>query len=187
MKKVIIFPFIYIIFLLILGTLYLIWPNTLSLIKITEIGLSLPVLLVIFLCYFICVYYDPIYKYLDEMILFKTHWVEISRQKKSAETNNGKIKMAAYENIINALFKERKEYIDKTTEKDSKIKFLERKVVDWMVLYADIFLVLKTKNILRNICDATSVNMLFLHEFFVSMKICVFRSIRTAIPKASGH
>ena len=139
MKKVMIFPFIYIIVLLILGTLYLIWPNTLSLIKVTEIGLSWPVLLVIFLCYFICVYYDPIYNYLDEMTFFKTPYVEISRQKKAIETNSNSIKLA-YKNITNVLFKERKEYINKAMEKDEKIKLLEKKAVDWMFAYANIFL-----------------------------------------------
>lgn len=172
MKKVMIFPFIYIIALLILGTLHLIWPDTLSLslIKVTEIGLSWPVLLVIFLCYFICVYYDPIYNYLDEMTFFKTPYVEISRQKKATETNNSKNKMA-YENIIKALFEERKEYIDKTTEKDTKIKFLEKNAVDWMFLYASIFLVPKTKAILGKICDLSSIDMELLHGHFASMKI----------------
>lgn len=171
MKKVMIFPFIYIIVLLILGTLHLFWPNTLSLIKITEIGLSWPVLLVIFLCYFICVYYDPIYDYLKELRSIKTPWGETSRQEKATETNISKIEMAAYENIIQALFKERKEYIDKTTEKDKKISFLEKKAADWMFLYANIFLVLNTKIILEKICNASSINKESLHAFFVSMKI----------------
>ncbi len=170
MKKVMIFPFIYIIVLLILGTLYLIWPNTLSLIKVTEIGLSWPVLLVIFLCYFICVYYDPIYNYLDEMTFFKTPYVEISRQKKAIETNSNTIKLA-YKNITNVLFKERKEYINKAMEKDEKIKLLEKKAVDWMFAYANIFLASKTKIILGKICNASSINMEFLHALFVSMKI----------------
>ena len=106
MKKYMIFPIIYIIVLLVLSTLHLIWPNTLSLIKVTEIGLSLPVLLVIFLCYFICVYYDPIHDYLNEMILLKTPYIEISRQKKATEANGNSIKLA-YKNIIDALFIER--------------------------------------------------------------------------------
>ena len=116
MKKVMIFPFIYILALLGLGMLHLIWPSALSLIKVTKIGLSWPVLLVIFLCYFICIYYDPIYDYLKEIRSIKTPWGETSRQEKATETNSSKIKMA-YENIIKALFEERKEYIDKTTEK----------------------------------------------------------------------
>lgn len=74
--------------------------------------------------------------------------------------------MAAYENIINALFKERKEYIDKTTEKDIKIKLSEKKAVDWMFAYANIFLVSKTKIILGKICSATNINMEVLHTFF---------------------
>lgn len=170
MKKVMIFPFIYIIVLLILGTLYLIWPNTLSLIKITEIGLSWPVLLVIFLCYFICIYYDPIHDYLKEIRSIKTPWGETSRQEKATETNGNNINLA-YKKIIDVLFKERKEYIDKTTEKELKIKFLEERAVYWMVLYANIFLVLKTKIILEKICNATSTTMDFLHALFVSMKI----------------
>jgi len=179
MKKVMIFPFIYIIVLLILGGLYIIWPNTLSLIKITEIGLSWPVLLVIFLFYFVCAYYDPIYTYLNEIQTIKTPWGETLRQKKSVETNNGKIKIAAYENIINALFKERKEYLGKTTEKDAKIKFLEKKVVDWMIMYANIFLVLKTKKILEIICNAASINTEFLKTLFFNMKINEQEGINT--------
>lgn len=177
MKKVMIFPFIYIIILLILGALYLIWPNTSSLIKITEIGLSWPVLLVIFLCYFICVYYSPIYNYLNEIAIIKTPWGEALRQEKAVETNDSKIKMEAYEKIIDALFKERKEYIDKTTEKDIKINFLEKKAVDWMFLYANVFLVLKTKKILEKICNAPTLNMEFLHALFVNMQISEQESI----------
>jgi len=171
MKKVMIFPVIYIIVLLILGTLHLIWPkNFISLIKVTEIGLSWPVLLVMFLCNFIYIYYDPIYNYLNEMDWFKTRWLETSRQKKSA-TNNSKIKMAAYENIIDKLFEEKKGYKNKTMEKDKEIKLLRKKEADWIVAYANIFLEDKTKLILETIYNRERVDIESFNKLCLSMKI----------------
>ena len=70
---------------------------------------------------------DPIYAYLNEIQIIKTPWGETLRQMKSVESNNGKIKIEAYENIIHALFKERNEYIDKTTEKDKKNRIFRKK------------------------------------------------------------
>jgi hypothetical protein len=171
MKKVMIFPFFYIIVLLILGTLYLIWPNTLSLIKVTEIGLSWPVLLVIFLCYFICIYYNPIYDYLKELRSIKTPWGETLRQEKATETNSSKIEMAAYKNIVNALFEEKKEYINKAMEKDQKINLSEKKAVDWMFAYANIFLIYKTKVILETICNRERMDIESFNKLCLSMKI----------------
>lgn len=171
MKKIKIFPFIYIIVLLVLGTLHLIWPKTfISLIKVTEIGLSWPVLLVIFLCYFICLYYDLIYNYLDEMTLFKTPYVEFSRQKKAIEPNSKNIKLAN-KNIIDILVEEKKQYMNKTMKKDKEIKLLRQKAADWMVAYANIFLVYKTKLILETICNRERVDIESFNKLCLSMKI----------------
>jgi len=170
MKKIMIFPIIYIVALLGLGMLHLKWPSALSLIKVTEIGLSWPVLLVIFLCYFICIYYDPIYDYLKEIRSIKLPWAETSRQEKAKETNSNGSKLVN-KNIIDVLFEEKKQYINKVMEKDKEIKLLRKKAADWMFAYANIFLIYKTKLILETICNRERVDIESFNKLCLSMKI----------------
>ncbi len=153
MKKIMIFPIIYIVALLGLDMLHLKWPSVLSLIKVTEIGLSGPVLLTIFLCCFIYIYYLPIYNFLKEIYSIKTPLGEALRQEKATG------------------FEEMEEYIDKIMEKDQEIKSSKKKAADWMFAYANIFLTYKIKLILETICNRERMDIELFDKLCLSKKI----------------
>jgi hypothetical protein len=165
MKKVAFVPIVLITILLIVGILQIIWPQLNVLNDIIKIGLSWPVLLIVFLSSLVILFEEPIRKFLEEFRDIEAKGIKISRQQ-DKENNIDLIPPKAVNDLLlqrdydwqQLLETERqvaaasieninasaKEYIDQILYES----------LNWRIKYAEIRLVRKTKIILDMISNA---------------------------------
>lgn len=171
-------PIFYTIILLALGLLQTWFPSTKSWIEVTKIGLSLPVLLVIFLSSIIYLYEEPIRAFISKIKGIHTDKIKIDTQQDHQDTNSIPIEAVhsfmalrdsewqkSFDEVAAAANLAIKEKDEVAQNLSNLIKDLQEKVytveyerIKWHFRYADRFLVGRTKMTLKIISLSTPVS-----------------------------
>lgn len=161
MKKVVILiPLIFIIFMLILGLIQIWWSPAASWVSIIKIGLSWPVLVFIFLCSLIFLFEEPIRSFLNEIGDVQAPGWRLTRNQEERDTPNVN---SFPVNIITDLITYRDSVWQENLETERQVAVslseqneelkehinqLQLFEFKWRCLYADLYLLLHTKNVL---------------------------------------
>jgi len=167
-----IIPILYIIVLLAAGILNTWWPSTDSWIQITEIGLSWPVLSVIFFSSIIFLFEEQIRAFISKVRGIQgENWKVVCQQDSedsefmSIETVHNFISYrdSEWQCALDQIAVSAREAIDEVEEEKKKITdhisniFSEK--IFWQFSYANLFLVLRTKDILKLISYREKINL----------------------------